>query len=401
MDSSFWGFTCCIYVNTKYEIMSNFASIVAKYLSGKLTEEEKKELEERLAQSEEERRLFERILKEKFPVKEYREYAAVDVERAIREFNRRTGRRIARRVARWGAAAAVVAGLAVGGWHYYYGSLQEEERVEVPVAQTIVAGSSKALLTLASGEVIDLAKMEQGKLDGKQMKNENGRLTYQQREQEETVYNMLQVPLGGEYELELAEGTVVHLNSGTKLRYPVAFRGGERIVELLHGEAYFDVTKSSEPFLVKVQGMEVRVYGTEFNVNTYTPNHVYTTLVNGKVGISYSGSQKEVVLKPNMQADFNREAEAVSVRKVNPMYYVSWKEGKYIFNNETLEEILNTLGVWYNFRVVFADTKLKDLHFSGHVTRYDDISKITEAIAYSVGIHINISGNTLYVTHNK
>ena len=152
MDSSFWGVTCYIYANTKYEIMSNFASIVAKYLSGKLTEEEKKELEERLAQSEEERRLFERILKEKFPVKEYREYAAVDVERAIREFNRRTGRRIARRVARWGAAAAVVAGLAVGGWHYYYGSLQEEERVEVPVAQTIVAGSSKALLTLASGE---------------------------------------------------------------------------------------------------------------------------------------------------------------------------------------------------------------------------------------------------------
>ena len=66
-----------------------------------------------------------------------------------------------------------------------------------------------------------------------------------------------------------------------------------------------------------------------------------------------------------------------------------------------MEEILNTLVVWYNYRVVFADTKLKDLHFSGHVTRYDDISKITEAIAYSVGIHINISGNTLYVTHNK
>ena len=397
MDSSFWGFTCYIYANTKYEIMSNFASIVAKYLSGKLTEEEKKELEERLAQSEEERRLFERILKEKFPVKEYREYAAVDVERAIREFNRRTGRRIARRVARWGAAAAVVAGLAVGGWHYYYGSLQEEERVEVPVAQTIVAGSSKALLTLASGEVIDLASVQNKKLDKHFLNNEDGRLTYRKGQQEKIVYNTLQIPLGGEYELELSDGTVINLNSGTKIKYPVTFGDGERSVELLYGEAYFSVAHSSIPFHVKVRGMNIQVYGTEFNVNTYTSNHIYTTLVKGKVGISYAKDKKEIYLKPCTQADFNWENKTVEVREVNPVLYVSWKEGRYVFHNERLENIMRTLGVWYNFKVVFADEKLKGMHFSGSMTRYDDISKITEAIAYSVGIQINIVDNTLYV----
>ena len=386
---------CYVNRNFKVKIMSKFASIVAKYLSGKLTEEEKKELEERLAQSEEERRLFERILKEKFPVKEYREYAAVDVEKAIREFDRRTGRRTLRRIARWGSAAAVALLLAGGGW-LYYESMQEERKV-VPVAKTIVAGSSRALLTLSSGEVIDLASVQNKKLDKHLLNNEDGRLTYRKGQQEKIVYNTLQIPLGGEYELELSDGTVINLNSGTKIKYPVTFGDGERSVELLYGEAYFSVAHSSIPFHVKVQGMNIQVYGTEFNVNTYTSNHIYTTLVKGKVGISYAKDKKEIYLKPCTQADFNWENKTVEVREVNPVLYVSWKEGRYVFHNERLENIMRTLGVWYNFKVVFADEKLKGMHFSGSMTRYDDISKITEAIAYSVGIQINIVDDTLYV----
>ncbi len=386
---------CYVNRNFKVKIMSKFASIVAKYLSGKLTEEEKKELEERLAQSEEERRLFERILKEKFPVKEYREYAAVDVEKAIREFDRRTGRRTLRRIARWGSAAAVALLLAGGGW-LYYESMQEERKV-VPVAKTIVAGSSRALLTLSSGEVIDLASVQNKKLDKHLLNNEDGRLTYRKGQQEKIVYNTLQIPLGGEYELELSDGTVINLNSGTKIKYPVTFGDGERSVELLYGEAYFSVAHSSIPFHVKVRGMNIQVYGTEFNVNTYTSNHIYTTLVKGKVGISYAKDKKEIYLKPCTQADFNWENKTVEVREVNPVLYVSWKEGRYVFHNERLENIMRTLGVWYNFKVVFADEKLKGMHFSGSMTRYDDISKITEAIAYSVGIQINIVDDTLYV----
>lgn len=386
---------CYVNRNFKVKIMSKFASIVAKYLSGKLTEEEKKELEERLAQSEEERRLFERILKEKFPVKEYREYAAVDVEKAIREFDRRTGRRTLRRIARWGSAAAVALLLAGGGWLYYEN--MEEERKVVPVAKTIVAGSSRALLTLSSGEVIDLASVQNKKLDKHLLNNEDGRLTYRKGQQEKIVYNTLQIPLGGEYELELSDGTVINLNSGTKIKYPVTFADGERSVELLYGEAYFSVAHSSIPFHVKVQGMNIQVYGTEFNVNTYTSNHIYTTLVKGKVGISYAKDKKEIYLKPCTQADFNWENKTVEVREVNPVLYVSWKEGRYVFHNERLENIMRTLGVWYNFKVIFADEKLKGMHFSGSMTRYDDISKITEAIAYSVGIQINIVDDTLYV----
>ena len=386
---------CYVNRNFKVKIMSKFASIIVKYLSGFMTENERKELEERLKKSEAERKLFEEIVGGKFSSDHYRQYASVDVEKAIREFDRRTGRRTLRRIARWGSAAAVALLLAGGGWLYYEN--MEEERKVVPVAKTIVAGSSRALLTLSSGEVIDLASVQNKKLDKHLLNNEDGRLTYRKGQQEKIVYNTLQIPLGGEYELELSDGTVINLNSGTKIKYPVTFGDGERSVELLYGEAYFSVAHSSIPFHVKVQGMNIQVYGTEFNVNTYTSNHIYTTLVKGKVGISYAKDKKEIYLKPCTQADFNWENKTVEVREVNPVLYVSWKEGRYVFHNERLENIMRTLGVWYNFKVVFADEKLKGMHFSGSMTRYDDISKITEAIAYSVGIQINIVDDTLYV----
>lgn len=378
--------------------MGKFASIIVKYLSGFITENERKELEERLKKSEAERKLFEEIVHEKFSSDHYRQYASVDVEKAIREFDRRTKERSIRRIACWGMTAAAVVGLAVGSWHYYYGDRQKDQAV-MPVAQTIVAGSSQALLTLSSGEVVDLMSEKVEKLDTQLMNNVKGRLTYRKQEEEKPVYNMLQVPLGGEYELELSDGTVICLNSGTKIRYPVSFGSGERSVELLEGEAYFSVAKSSMPFHVKIDGMHIRVYGTEFNVNTYTPDHVYTTLVKGKVGILYRGGRREVILTPNTQADYDRTVYSVAVREVDPQLYVAWKNGKYVFRNETLYTILRTLGMWYNFKVVFMDEDLKNLHFSGHMTRYDEINKITDAIAYSVGIRIDVKGNTLYVSH--
>ena len=192
--------------------MSKFASIIVKYLSGFIMENERKELEERLKKSEAERKLFEEIVGGKFSSDHYRQYASVDVEKAIREFDRRTGRRTLRRIARWGSAAAVALLLAGGGW-LYYESMQEERKV-VPVAKTIVAGSSRALLTLSSGEVIDLASVQNKKLDKHFLNNEDGRLTYRKGQQEKIVYNTLQIPLGGEYELELSDGTVINLNSG-------------------------------------------------------------------------------------------------------------------------------------------------------------------------------------------
>ena len=340
---------CYVNRNFKVKIMSKFASIIVKYLSGFIMENERKELEERLKKSEAERKLFEEIVGGKFSSDHYRQYASVDVEKAIREFDRRTGRRTLRRIARWGSAAAVALLLAGGGW-LYYESMQEERKV-VPVAKTIVAGSSRALLTLSSGEVIDLASVQNKKLDKHFLNNEDGRLTYRKGQQEKIVYNTLQIPLGGEYELELSDGTVINLNSGTKIKYPVTFGDGERSVELLYGEAYFSVAHSSIPFHVKVQGMNIQVYGTEFNVNTYTSNHIYTTLVKGKVGISYAKDKKEIYLKPCTQADFNWENKTVEVREVNPVLYVSWKEGRYVFHNERLENIMRTLGVWYNFKV--------------------------------------------------
>lgn len=297
------------------------------------------------------------------------------------------------------SAAAAVLVLAVGSLFLYLSRQQVVVPAE-PSKDGIVFGSSKATLKLGTGETIDLSETE-GALDGQFTTNGKGVLTYYEGKRADTLYNELIVPLGGEYRLALSDGTTVYLNSGTILRYPEAFSSRERRLELLEGEAFFAVSKDSlRPFYVTTQGMNIRVYGTEFNVNTYDTEHVYTTLVNGKVGISTETEREEVFLYPSMQADFDKkETKIIKVYEVDPIHYVSWKDGRYVFRNESLENMLKTLGVWYNFKVEFVNEELKNLHFSGNVKRYEDINRIIEAVSYSVGINITVKGNLLIVSN--
>ena len=205
------------------------------------------------------------------------------------------------------------------------------------------------------------------------------------------------IPRGGEYTLLLADGTKVYLNSVTKLRYPVSFASHERRV-YLSGEAYFEVAHDSlHPFIVETEGMSVRVYGTEFNVNTYNEGIIQTTLVNGKVGIRVPETGEEVFLQPNEMAEFLNSFSSIRVKKVDTFVYTAWKDGKFVFENESIEEIMERLTRWYDIKVFFENESVKNQIFNGVITRFVDVEDVLHLIEGTATVKFGINGNMIIV----
>ena len=219
----------------------------------------------------------------------------------------------------------------------------------------------------------------------------------------ELEYNKLIIPRGGEYTLKLSDGTEVILNSETNLKYPVLFAQNERKV-YLEGEAFFNVKNSKEtPFIVTINDVEVKVYGTSFNVSAYTnENDIKTTLVEGSVGVSYPNNKDkpEQKLKPGQQFCYNKNTGKFNLKTVNTDLYTAWTKGIFVFENEPLDNILKKLARWYNFEFEFKDNKLKYQRFTGDLRRYDDIKKILDMISIASQVKFKIE-NTKVIISNK
>ena len=213
----------------------------------------------------------------------------------------------------------------------------------------------------------------------------------------EEVYNTLSIPVGGFYQLSLSDGTKVWLNSMTKLRYPVTFRGEQRNVYLA-GEAYFDVAKEADhPFVVNVEGMEVKVYGTRFNVNTLEEGVVQTVLERGKVSVKALKTGEEVMLKPDDMAEFYKESGMVKVGKVDPFTYTAWKDGKFVFENATIETIMSRLGRWYDIKVFYGDEQVKNQTFTGIITRHSNVKDLLYLIGETAMVQFDQKDNVVTV----
>ena len=194
----------------------------------------------------------------------------------------------------------------------------------------------------------------------------------------------------------LKDGTRVWLNSVSQLRYPVQFMGKERKV-YLSGEAYFDVkTDSLRPFIVESGGMNVRVYGTEFNVTAYRDEKLRTTLVQGKVGIKVDG-EKELLLRPGQMAEYDAQTKHLEVQEVNTYLYTAWKEGTFAFKDETIEEIMGRLSRWYDLNVFYANEEVKKQLYDGIIPQVKDFEDVLRMIEGTATIHFEIKGNTVIV----
>ena len=298
----------------------------------------------------------------------------------------------------WSKYAAVIL-LFVSMGIFWFVNEKKQEVENVTVAK-IEHGSMKAQLVLANGRKVDLVPETNLQLEeegGTRILTLDNMVKYSGMDSlvgqsAEVKYNTLIVPRGGEFSLELADGTRVWLNTESKLRYPVAFTGEERRVEM-DGEVYFEVAKNREkPFVVTVNGVDIRVLGTSFNVSAYQED-VVTTLVTGKVQLKKGDEQ--VVLLPNQQAIWSDDK--FKVKQVDARNYVLWKEGIFYFEDVDLETILDDMARWYNVTIFYVNPTLKKMKFSVEIKRYEDINEILRRIEQTKRVKFEIKDRTINV----
>ena len=311
-------------------------------------------------------------------------------------------RKSRRMTLRWSIAASIIllVGLFVGRTISGVRDIHEEQELAKSVMQP---GTSKAILMMADGKEVVL---EQGQ-NLNILLNERVRvatssqgIVYEERGKGMVTeeYNKLTTPIGGEYSLVLSDGTKVFLNADSELKYPVEFSDGKRIVDL-KGEAYFEVHKDSlRSFIVRMNGAEVTVLGTSFNVNTYGDDgQIYTTLVNGSVRVSSMKNKQEEILKPGMQSVMNVQSGLLTVRKVDVEPYVAWREGRFVFRAMTLDLIMRQLQRWYDFEVFYQNSELKDYEFRGVIKRDMDLDKVLSVIKATTNVDFEVKGKVITI----
>ena len=315
-------------------------------------------------------------------------------------------RKSRRMTLRWSVAASVILfiGLFVGRMVNEWRNLDEMRMLAE--TERIVPGV-KAELILSTGERVVLnqqcVSIEGVNETGIQNDSVTGlNYTTAKVQGEGMIYNTMRIPVGGFYQLALSDGSKVWLNSMTEFRFPVAFTGEERKVYLT-GEAYFEVAPNSKhPFIVVTEeGMEVKVYGTEFNMNTYQHGVVQTVLVSGKVGIRVNATGKEVMLAPRQMAEYSEKTGMVRVEDTHPYRYIAWKDGEFVFERETIEEIMERLGRWYDVKVFYENESLKQKRFTGVISRYEDIEQVLRLIEGPATLRFEVKGNVVTVKYGQ
>lgn len=265
-------------------------------------------------------------------------------------------------------------------------------------------GSQKAILILDNGSSINIgnAPINISRANSDIRNDSVSGLSFyvpENKRKETITYSKLIIPQGGEYKLTLPDSTQVWLNSESEIRFPSRFHSGHREVEFT-GEAYFKVAHNpDQPFYVKTSGMNIKVYGTEFNIHAYPDEDITaTTLVEGKVSvIPPDDPTHETVIVPSQQLTFNRTDKSMHVKTVDVSLYTSWREGTYAFENASLEDIFNYLRRWYMFDVSYKDEKLRHLRFTGEFQKDRPIEYGLKLIKLTCEVNFKIQGSHILV----
>lgn len=369
-------------------INANIENIIVKFLTKHATASELTELEE-WVQNSNNKKLFEEYVKVNYAI-EYntKEFDSNKVLKELLDAYEREKKELKIKKLRkllYYSAAAVLLG--VGITTYYNKMSFENKVVEAPkvVVNTIIsAGTDKAVLTLEDGSNVLLEKDKTYQKDnivsnGKELVCKKGA-----NSNSKIAYNYLTIPRGGQFKLTLSDGTAIWLNSDSKLKFPVVFvEGSPRKVELIYGEAFFDVSPSTEHkganFKVFNNNQEVEVLGTEFNIKAYRDeDNVCTTLVEGKVTVSNANSKK--YLKPNQQSIINLKNKNIAIQSVDAYNEVLWTKGIFSFKGKDLKEIMVVMSRWYDVQVVFQNTDFEKVKFNGVLSKNDNIKEILKII---------------------
>jgi len=390
-----------------------------------LDEAEKKELDDWLSQSPHNRSLYEEITTDPENLqKDVREMLLYDSKAIWSKIEqRRQGKIFFIQTPKnrwWLQAAAIILFIMISVGAFFFSNYKTKpgmantEPTEKRFKNDVEPGREKATLTLADGTIVALDNTANGTIaqqGNTVIMKEDGLLAYntdRNTSQAGILYNTLTTQKGGEYRsLVLSDGSKIWLNSVSSIHYPTAFIGKERTVDIT-GEAYFEVAKNrAMPFKVNVNGMQVEVLGTHFNINAYGDETVIkTTLLEGAVKIVAGG--KASFLKPGQQAMVSspptggggreKAAEIKIINDADVEEVVAWKNGMFSFKKGDIETIMRQVSRWYDVDVVFKDK------ISGHfvvtgIPRTVPVSKLLQVLEMMGGVHFEIDGKKILVKH--
>lgn len=291
---------------------------------------------------------------------------------------------------------------------YYLINFVRENRQEISETVTdhiIEPGKPVAKLYFDNGQMVLLGDKDTLiSLDGTNTEIiiDSGTVNYRDHKQGKpkyTRYNKIEVPKGGEYHITLADGSNIWLNAESTLEYSIPFSSEQREVTL-SGEAYLEVVHENDrPFIVKTQNMNISVLGTSFNICVYPDEiEIKTTLVEGKICVEdIKGLSESFILEPSQQLTFNKISHESHVKMVDTEIYTAWVHGYFIFEEESLENIFQRLGRWYDIQVFFLDDNLKRELLSGKLPRFEDFHVILNMLEKVSDAKFELNGNTIIV----
>ncbi len=298
------------------------------------------------------------------------------------------------------SAAAVI--IVIGTGWFYSGKLTINKNRQQNFTTDVAPGSIGATLTLANGKRIKLGATNSGELAKEAgvtiTKTTNGQLIYVVNNPTDATsdkMNTLSTTNGETYRIRLQDNTEVWLNAASQLKYPASFKNDiERKVELV-GEAYFQVAKDeAHPFIVKTNGQKIKVLGTQFNVKGYGNEPVKTTLVEGSVQVSNQVSSK--MLKPGQQSMLLANGSIV-VKPADEVLELAWKNNEFMFESESIENVMEMVKRWYNVEVVYLG-EISSEKFGGGVSRFDKVSKVLALLERTGAVKFKIENRKIFVT---
>ena len=368
-------------MNDYFEI----SRIIAAAMAGTLTDDEQQRLSQWRAESPDNARLYDKITDEQNRLRKHAEFREFEARSgwagvvAKRQTHRR--RKTLTRIGRYVAGLLLPLGIAALFLFTDHGQPTEK----TALVHVVLPDGSRVELAGRGGTAIPGS-------DGTVAYGENT-LVIPIDESGEPAYHTIEVASGGTYRLLLGDGTVVHLNSMTTLRYPVPFEEGIRRVEL-DGEAYLEVSPDAErPFIVHTSNYDVRVLGTQFNITSYSDDMLSrTTLVEGSVMI-----EGMAALTPGQQLTYDTTNGRFTVEAVDISYNTAWKDGKLRFRDERLEDIMRTIERQYGVQVEFEDTATRELRFGFNIERHESLDPLIGLFRENGRITIEHSGGKLRI----
>jgi transmembrane sensor len=387
------------------------AFLIAGFLQDRLTAEEHRELDDWVTASLDNQRLFEEmtdpatIQAGKAALEKSRPDELLQQVKSRLQFTAPQHPALLRRIWPYLAAAGLFIVVLVTFLKMQNKSAGPDKQPSEWAAKDLPPGKNKATLTLADGTTRELDSTVKGTLavqgGASVQKDDSDRLVYQMgasNPMAPPVFNTLRVLKGEQFQLKLSDGTKVWLNAESYLKYPTTFNGKDRTVEL-SGEGYFEVAQDAQrPFIVRTENVETQVLGTSFNINTYPERKtIQVTLAEGMVKVvAGNSSQKGQLLQPGQQAQVDRAGGGIKVVPANLVTTLAWKDGLFVFQNTSLDDVLAQLSRWYAVDIVCQGTIPQ--HFNATISRNVPVSKVLHYLEQTGHIHCQIELGKIIVT---